>query len=372
MEIRPLDLDRRRDVEQFVRFPFALYRGDPLWVPPLLASSRFDLDRRRHPTYRHCEVAAFLAQERRRTLGRILVMHNRNYVQYTGRLGAFFGYFECVEDVPTGVALFEAACDWARNRGLQEICGPRDLIGSSASGFLVEGFEHPPAMGVPYNKPYYDTIAKAAGFIKDSDHLSGHLRGDYQLAPRFYELAEKVKARRGLTVKGFTSKAEMRAWVPRVAQVYQEGFRGNYGYYPLTAEEFALAGEALIAIADPRLMKLVLRGEEVVGFLFAYPNINDGLRRAGGRLFPLGWAHILWSRRATRRLDVNGLGFLPSCQGVGGNVLLYTELARAAQGFRFTDADIVQVDEHNARSRAEMEAIGVQWTKRHRTYRRAL
>jgi len=97
-----------------------------------------------------------------------------------------------------------------------------------------------------------------------------------------------------------------------------------------------------------------------------------GLKRARGRLFPFGWAHILLSRRTTSLLDINGVGLLPSAQGMGANVLLYTALASAAQPYHFVAGDVVQVDESNSRSRADMEAIGVTWYKRHRTYRKAL
>jgi hypothetical protein len=372
MRIRQLDLDHPRDVRQFIELPFHLYKRDSLWTPPLRSSMRFDLDRSRHPTYRHTEMACLVAEEDGRTLGRLMVFHNRHYTQHTGLPDAFFHHFECEDHGAAARGLFDAASDWARARGLTALRGPRDLIGATASGLLVDGFQHPPAMGVPYNLPYYDALLKAAGLQKDSDHVSGFLRGDHALSPRFWAVADKVKARRGLTVKRFTSKEEMRTWIPRVARVYQEGFRGNYGYYPMTDDEFMVAGNALIAIARPELMQLVLRGDEVVGFLFAYPNFGAGLRRARGRLWPLGWAHILWSQRTTHMLDVNGVGLLPAVQGLGANVMLYTELWRAAQPFGFEIADVVEVDEHNARSRADMEAIGVQWHKMHRTYLKSL
>jgi len=372
MEIRQLDLDRPRDVHQFIRFPFQLYGRDSLWVPPLLSASRFDLDRRRHPTFRHTDMDAFVAKEGRRTLGRIMVFCHHHYPAHTGQQDAFFGYFEAVNDLAVARGLIDAASDWARARGLTALCGPRDLIGASASGVLVEGFEHPPAMGVPYNPPYYDALLKAAGLEKDSDHRSGYLRGDHELSPRFWKVATQVQAHRGLTIKSFDSKAEMRTWIPRVARVYAEGFRGNYGYFPMTDEEFMVAGEAIIALADPHLIQLVLRGDQVVGFLFAYPNIGAGLRRARGHLWPLGWAHILWSQRHTRLLDVNGVGLLTSAQGAGANALLYTQLARTVHASRFEYADVVAIDDHNTRSQADMEAIGVTWYKRHRTYRKTL
>jgi hypothetical protein len=110
----------------------------------------------------------------------------------------------------------------------------------------------------------------------------------------------------------------------------------------------------------------------VIGFIFAYPDISAGLQRARGRLWPLGWLHILIERKRTNWVNLNGVGVLPAYQGIGASILMYAELARAIKGFGFEHADFVQVGEDNLKSRADVEALGVRWYKRHRNYKRSL
>ncbi|MBN1399278.1 MAG: hypothetical protein JXA74_00480 [Anaerolineae bacterium] len=372
MQLRQVDTENRQDVARFVRLPFRLYRESRCWVPPLLSEARLLLDKRRHPYYRHSEAAFFTVEDGRETLGRLAVMDNRHYNEHLGLKHAFFGYLDLVNDWNVANRLFEGACAWARGRGLEELRGPRELLGADAGGILVEGFDQLPAMGVPYNWDYYDGLIQAAGFEKDQDCLGGYYNGAQMLPERMHRIAERARRRGNFWIKTFQPSEDLAPWVAQVSRIYMQAFASNYGFYPLTDEELALIGGRLLAIVDPRLVKLVMIGDEVVGFVLAYPNVGRGLQRARGHLWPFGWWHILRDRRRTRYLDVNGVGLLPAYQGVGANALLYSELSKTIKQFGYEHIDVVHVGEENLRSRADQEAIGVTWYKRHRTYRRAL
>lgn len=368
MRVRLLDTpNNKRDINQFVAFPFALYQHCPQWVPPLVSDARRLLSWQ-HPYYAHSHADFYLVESEGQVLGRMALLENRRYNDYQKKKAAFFGYFDVVDDESAAHALFKTAFNWARARGLNEILGPRGLIGIDGS-VLVEGFAHRPAMGIPYNYPYYDRLIRAAGFVKDTDYLSGYARADVIFPPRVYEIAEKIKAQRGFRIKSFTSRQELRAWVPRVMPVHQEAMGQLHTFYPPTEAEVRVVVNTLLTIADPHLIKLVMKGEEIVGFIIAYHDISAGLQRARGRLFPLGWWHILRERRRTRRLNVNGLGLLPAYRGLGANAMLYTELLRTVQQYHFEHVEVVQVNEANFASRSDMETLGADWYKRHRHYR---
>lgn len=372
MQIRKIDTERRRDVRAFVDFPFELYRNCPQWVPPLVSDMKLALNRTKYPFYRHSEADFFVVEEEDEILGRIAVHENRRYNAYHQAKVAFFYYFEVVEELDVARALIEAASDWARSRGLETLIGPRGLLRADGHGLLVEGFEHRPAMGIPYNYAYYGDFLEALGFEKEIDHLSAHLSGDYDLPQRFYEIAERVKERRGFWVKSFTGKREMRRWVPEIQRINNDAFTDVWGYYPVGDAEIDALAERFIAVADPRLIKLVMKDEDVIGFVLGYPDVSAGIQRAGGRLWPFGWLHILLEFKRTKWVNFNGVGLLPKYQGTGANAVLYTELARSVFQFDFHDADLVQVAEDNVESLGEVKAIGAEWYKRHRIYHRPL
>jgi len=373
MLVRQIDTAHPADVRRFIGLPFALYRDNPLWVPPLWRDMRLALNRKKHPFYRHSAAAFFCAERDGQPVGRIAVMDNHHYNAYQHRQTAFLGFFECEDDESTAHALFDSAAGWARGRGLNELAGPRGMLSSDAVGLLVEGFEHRPALGIPYNPAYYERLFLAYGFTRACDNLSGYLPGDHQLDPRLYRIAERVRERRGFWIKSFTSRSEMLAYVQRGVQVINQAF-SSFGpeYYPVPPEETEISARMIVDVADPRLVKLVMKGDEIAGFIFAYHDISAALQRCRGRLLPLGWWHLLREPARTEWVNVNGLGLLPKYQGLGANALLYTALADTIRPFHFKHVDVVAVSDYNDKSRADMAALGVRWYKRHRYYSRAI
>lgn len=372
MHVRKLDTEDKGDISRFIQFPFDLYRFCTQWVPPLVSGIRADLDRRHHPFYRHSQADFFLAESEGQTLGRVAVMYNRNFNAYQRSNVAFFGYFEAVQDVQVAHALFDAALSWARAQGAAEIIGPKGLIGSDGGGILVKGFEHRAVAGAGYNLPYYDALLREVGFVKDRDFFSARLDCSQDLPGRFYQAADRIRERRGLRIQSFRSRQQMRAWVPRAVEAHGRAFSRNYSYYPPTPGEVALIANTLFRIADPRLIKLVLKGDEIAGVALGLPDVAAGLQRARGRLWPLGWFHIWSEQRHTPRALLPALGVLPDYQGLGGSALLYTELARTLTSSHYRHVEFVQVDEKNLKSIREIQMLNADWHKTHRQYRRAV
>ncbi|HEC35272.1 MAG TPA: hypothetical protein ENI39_01915 [Anaerolineae bacterium] len=372
VQIHEVDTGDPRDVERFVQFPFRLYRDCPQWVPPLLSSARKQLDRQRHSFYRHSDAGFFLALQGNEVVGRIAVLEPRKRNTYRGRKGAFFYLFEVIEDITVARALFSAAFDWARSRGLEEISGPEGFAAGDGLGALVKGFEHRPAMGISYNHAYYDRFIQDSGFRKQTDYHSCYVPGTIELPERFCRVAEKVKERRGFRVLRFRTKAELRAMAPRVVDAYNAAFAENREFVPVTGEDAERIVDRMISLTQPDLVKVVAKGDEIVGFVLGFPDISAALQRCRGRLYPFGWMLLMWEMRRTRWINFNGGGILPQYQGLGVNAVLYYEIYKTLQERRFLHADIVQVNEQNAKMMQEMEALGVDFYKTHRIYERVL
>ena len=369
MKVRKLETDRRRDVSQFIQFPFDLYLSCPQWVPPLWSEMRQVMNRSKHPYYRHSEADFYVVESEGQTLARTMVMENRNYNNHHGRRTAFFFFFDTVNDVNACRLLFDAAFDWARARGLDVAVGPKGILpGGDGLGVLVEGFEFLPALSIAYNFDYYDSLLKQVGFSKETDYLSGYLPGDHQLSQRFFDIADRVKERRGFSIKTFKSNREALKVFHDIGRLYNSAFVNNWEFCPITDEELDVLAEHLKAIVNPQLAKLVLNGDKMVGFILAYPGISSAIQKTGGRIWPLGWITLLREFKRTRVGNVNGVGLLPEYQGVGANALLYTEIAKSIHQFGWERAEVVQVEEKNTKSLQDMSAIGVVWHKRHRVY----
>lgn len=372
MNIRKIDTHNPADAKLFVRFPFLLYKNSPYWVPPFFSGMRKVFDRENYPFYSHSDADFFVAEKDGHVFGRVAILEKKKYNAYHNEKTAFFYFFDSMNDKDVAAALFEQAEVWARERGLTKILGPFGFIQGDSIGILVDGHDRRPALGQNYNFEYYDNLLKYVGFAKKTDFYSGYLRGDHQLPQRFFDIADKVGKKRGFWIKSFKSKKELRNWIGRIQNLYNEAFSNNLGYSPLSLEEAEIVADQLLAISNPRLIKLVMKEEEIIGFLFAFVDITDGLRKANGRMWPFGLFHILREFKTTEWVNFNGTGLLPGHRGVGANAVLYTEMARTIQKFGFKHADVVQIEEKNIKSMGDMSAIGVEWYKKHRVYEKLL
>lgn len=372
MDILTVDTRRPEQVREFLDLPFRLYRDVPVWVPPLAIEARRALDRRRNPYFRHSEAAFLLARERGATVGRLAVLDNRNYNDFNRSRTAFFWLFECAQEPRAAASLFEAAFQWARGRGLTLVEGPKGFTALDGLGLLVRGFEHRPAFGIPYNLPYYEEFLLSAGFKPNGDIVSGYLDARAPFPERIHILAERVLRRRGLHIARYHNRRDLRTLAPRLGQLYNDTLGGTSGNVPLNADEIASMTDQLVRYADPRLVKVVMRGEDPVGFLFAYPDVSAALQRHRGRLFPLGWLDLLLEMKRTDWINVNGAGIVESERGLGGTAILFSEMHKTVRQGRFRHADLVQVGAENLPMQRELRNFGVELYKLHRMYRREL
>jgi hypothetical protein len=378
MYITHIDLANKKLVEDFLRLPFSIYRNIPQWVPPLQMDERIRLNRKRFPFYKHSHAAFFIAYQSRTgarpvPTGRLAVLDNRPYNEFNHESTAFFYLFECENDPEAAKGLFDAGFEWARSRGLTKIIGPKGFTPLDGFGLLVKGFQHCPAFGLPYNPEYYPTLIEAQGFQRDHDAVSGYIGTNVQFPERIHELAERIKQRRGLRIARYEKRSDLRALVPKLKDLYNGALQGTSGNSPISDDEANALADQLLWFADPMLIKIVMKDDDPVGFLLAYPDVSAALQKAKGRLFPFGWISLLQEMRRTDWLNINGAGLIPEYRGSGGMAILYSEMFKSVrESGQFKHAEVIQIGVENEAMQRDLENFGIDFYKVHRTYARDL
>ncbi len=277
-----------------------------------------------------------------------------------------------MHDLDASRALFEAGYKWARRSGLTKILGPRGYSSLDGLGMLVKGFEHRPAFGIPYNPPYYPELVEAAGFVPQSDIVSGYLSAETQFPPKIHRISELVQQRRGLSIARYRTRSDLQELVPQLMHVYNGILQGTTGNIPLTDEEAQSIAKQLLWFADPRLIKVIMKGASPVGFLFAYPDISAAVQRTKGQMFPFGWIDLLREMKRTQWVNINGAGILEEYQGLGGTAILFSEMHKSIVEGNFKHAEIVQIGVDNNKMQRELRDLGIDFYKTHRIYQRDL
>jgi hypothetical protein len=374
LAIEKIDTNIKAQVRRFVVIPFQLYKNHPQWVPPLYIDAETQLNRVKHPYYEHSDADFFIAVRDGRDVGRIAALENRHFNEYHGTRQAQFYLFDCEDDEEAARLLFERVFEWAGQRQLDTVVGPKGFGVLDGYGILHEGYEHRQMMTMMnYNYPYYVRLVEANGFTKEVDFVSCYLGAEsFHLPERIHSIAERVLKRGTLQVQRFRTKNDLKAWADRIGQAYNKAFVNNWEYYPLTQREIDFLLENLLTIADPRLIKVITHEDEAVGFLFGFADVSAALQRAKGRLLPFGLIDIIMEVRRTKWVALNGAGILPEFQGRGGNALLYSEMEKTIRDYNFMYGDLTQVAETAVQMRNDLENIGGKTYKNHRVYTRKL
>ena len=310
-----------RDLERFIAYPYTLHRRDSLWVPPLRMDVRTILSPKKNPFFQHAAAGYFLARSDGRTVGRIAAIRNDAHNRLHGDRVGFYGFFESVDDQATANALFDAAAAWLAGQRCDTMRGPMNPSINDECGLLVEGFDTPPVVLMPYNPRYYVPLHERYGFRKAKDLIT--FWGGGAAPPERVTRASRIIAERlGVTLRSLDMK-RFHQEVELVKALFNQAWEKNWGYVPLTDAELEHLAKQLKPILIPELVVFAEIQGRVVGFGVAIPDFNVALKHnPSGRLFP-GLLKILWYARKIDRASIPLLGTLKEYRGKGIDALLY-------------------------------------------------
>jgi GNAT superfamily N-acetyltransferase len=363
----------RSEREAFLNVPWHFYRGNPAWVPPMLFDVRRQLDPAQGDFFRHSTGAFFIAYRGAEPVGRIAALHSTRHLAVHDDGAGFFGFFECEDAVTTAQALLGVAENWLRARGLRVARGPANFSIQDEAGVLLDGFEHAPMAGMAYTPPYYRGLLEAAGYGKAKDLFVCRIHrdtwNDAEIV-RLARLTERVAA--GVTIRSL-DMSDMQSESVRMATIFAEAWRDNWGAQPITAEEFLKYAAQYRLFLDPRLILLAERDGEPLGMMVAVPNMNEVIARIDGRLLPLGWWRLWRDRKRITTIRLFLLGVRASARRLGLPLLFikrYHELLMNSTHLKEMEFSWILEDNHE--TLALIQRMGGRRVQTLRLYEKAL
>lgn len=328
---RIVEVETRRDLKRFIRFPDELYRNCPQYVPALHADQVHALTR--CASLRYCRRKMWLAMDGRRVVGRICGMINPRYNERYGTKRARFGWFDTVEDLEVARLLLGTAEAWAAEQGMTEIHGPLYYNTLGKQGMLVEGFENIPPFNCIYNYPYYNDFVRELGYVKEVDWVQYKMRADMGTTEKMVRMAALLKERYALHEGSIDAVKHDPEQIRKFFRVYNESFAGSvYNFIPFTDEEIDEEAKSVMTFLNDRTSTVVFDGnDELVAFGISFPSISKALQKAKGHLFPLGWWHLLRALRRNDTVDLMLNGAVPAWQHKGVSAVYHVSVAEKAR-----------------------------------------
>jgi hypothetical protein len=361
-----------RNVRRFLNVSYGIYGHDPNWVAPLL----MDLQKvftDENPLFGHAEMALWVATRNGRDVGRIAGIIDQTHNQVQKDQAALFGFFECVNDGAVSRLLFQAAMDWAREKGMKRLLGPMNPTTNDECGLLVEGFDSPPIFMMTYNPRYYIDLVTAEGFRKAKDLLAYRMEIAKCPLDRLERVAELTRRRHPNVTFAPISRATLVRDLGKVKEVYNAAWQDNWGFVPMTDAEIDFMAARLKPILMDGLLWVAETATEAVGFVLALPDFNEALKPLRGHLltpkllgflpYVLGWKHPSWCRAIT-------LGVKEKFRNRGIEAVMLTEGFKAALKIGFKDVESSWILEDNVMMRRLLETFGGKPYKTYRLYER--
>lgn len=360
-----------RDLDLFARFPWQIYRDDPDWVPPLLADFKKFFDPKQHPFYEHSECRPFLARRNGEVVGRIAAIWNKNHQKFHDEPVGFFGFFECIDDHDVAMALFARAEAWLKERGLNVMRGPASFSSNEEWGLLIDGWNGPPRVMMPYNPRYYPPLIEGCGFAKVKDLVAYHFMGTG--VPERLARGTDIVAKRNpdviirpLNMKKFNAELTI------VRELYNRCWERNWGFVPMTEAEIDHMAKELKPVINPALVLIMEKAGVPIGFSLTLPDLYLAQKHANGRYFPFGLLKMLWHARKIRTVRVLTLGIVPEYRHGGLDALLYRQLMETSYARGIPGGEFSWMLEDNIAIKKPMENLGASIYRTYRLYDRRL
>lgn len=362
------------DLRAFVELPLALYPEDSLWSPGLFRDDKKLLTPGAHPFWDDARRELFLVRRDGENVGRIAAIVDEKYNAYADTRCGAFGFFECRNDLEAAHALLGAARDWLAGQGMAYMRGPLNPSTNYTCGLLVDGFELPPALMMPWNPPYYAELLESWHLRKEEDLFAYGIERENLRLPDWLkaELA-RLKAENRFTWRT-ARRATLAADIRAMLDIYRESWAENFAFTPLSPAEAEVLVKELKPILDPEYFVLFYHDDQPVAGMVALPDLAPLLRRLRGRLGLSALWHW-WQSRAEIRGNYRLMlfGIRPAYRLLGLPLLLLDcllEKARLHPEFRCLEGSWVLED--NTAINDLIEDFSGHITKRYRLYRREI
>ncbi len=364
-------VNAKKELKTFITLPWKVYREDPNWVPPLISEIKERLNKEKNPFFEHADMDLFLAYKNNEVTGRIAAVLDQNHNRFHNEKIVFFGLYESLDDLSTASTLLERVAEWGRERDMEVLRGPMSLSMNDECAFLLEGFDSPPVIMMPYNPPYYIELMEKCGMVKAKDLYAFYMTRDHDTVQKVNAIVERAREQLQIKPRKINMK-KLDEEAKRIQHIYNQAWEKNWGFVPWTQLEMDYMVNKLKQFADPNLIIIAEDEKEPVGFAFGLPNYNEVLRKMNGRITPLSILKFLIYRKKIKGMRGMVFGVIKKYRQTGLSYLLYSELERNAleQGYEWGETSW-QLEDNEAINRF-VESVGGRVYKKYRIFEKKI
>ena len=362
----------RKSLKAFIKFPNALYEGNPYYVPKIFFDEISTLSPKKNPAFEFCDTALFLAYKDGKIAGRVAAIVNRNANARWNHQEVRYGWFDFIDDQEVSQALIDAVTDFGRQRGMTTISGPLGFTDFDAEGMLVDGFDQLCTLPLIYNYPYYRKHMEAMGFTKVVDWLEYKLFIPKDTPEKIMRIADLVADKYDLHIRKISHWDIIHNHVgEKIFALINETYCDLFDFTILPEGLIKKYINTYIMLVDLKMVSLVEDNDgNLVAFGISMPSIVRAVQKSNGKMLPFGWFRIIRSMffKHEENLELLLVGIKPEYQNKGVYAMLFKDLIPIYQGYGFKYSETNAELEDNIKIRAPWDYFEKEQHKRRRVY----
>lgn len=316
----------KKDLKEFVLFPFTLYKKNKNWVPPIVKDEIANFSPEKNPVFQNADAQFFIAKKNNKIVGRVVAIINWFEVNKQQIKKMRFGWFDVIDDIEVTKVLLKKVKEIATKNNLEYIEGPVGFNNLDKTGILVEGFDHIGSMITWYNFPYYKDHLEQLGFLQEKEYVESifpfkNVNGAY-----YKRVSKILKKRFQVKPLRFTKTKEILPYVDEMFEVFDKSYSKLSTYVPISKAQIEFFKKKYISFINPEYIVFVVdKDEKIIAFAIVMPSFSKALQKAQGKLFPFGLFHLLKARRNSKNVLFYLIGIDPAYQNKGINAIIFEE-----------------------------------------------
>jgi ribosomal protein S18 acetylase RimI-like enzyme len=361
----------KKEMKQFVTFPFSVYKDNKYWVPPIIKDEIDNFDPKINPVFENSDAQFFVAIRDGKIVGRVVAIINWFEVEKQQIKKMRFGWFDVIDDLEVSKVLLNKVKEIGLENNLKYIEGPIGFNNLDKTGVLVEGFDHIGTMITWYNHPYYKEHLEALGFVKEKEYLENKFKFKNVDGVYFDRVSNIIKRRFKLKALDFTKTKDILPYVDQMFEVFDKSYSKLSSFVPISESQIAFFKKKYISFINPEYIKFVVDEQhKVVAFAIVMPSFSEALQKAKGKLFPFGLFHLLKARKHSKDVTFYLIGVHPEYQNKGVHAIIFDQYTKTFTPLGIETCIRTPELEDNEAIKKLWENFSPETHKRRRTYRK--
>ena len=301
-----VEVKTRKQLKDFILFPFKIFQDNPYWVPPLIRDEFNTLDKKKNPAFEYCEAKYWLAYKDGELVGRIAGIQNHSYVKKWGNKYTRFGWVDFVDDPEVSKALFDTVEEYARENGMNAVHGPLGFCDLDHQGLLIDGFEEMGTIVTNYHHPYYRKHLEQLGYEKDVDWLEYEiLVPEKDEIEKLNKIAERALEKSDLHLVKLDHNKQALPYAKQVFDIINIAYEELYGVVPLTEKQVKVYVDQYFSFINPDYICFIVdKDDNLVGFGISVPSLSKAVKKHNGRILPFGFIDVIKAIKDNDTLDL--------------------------------------------------------------------